>query len=160
MTLRIQPYQSSFYGDLVNFKLAEDQLQYTATPYDCLMIRKVELLEGKYPTVFSEDERAVGFFVLDISQDKMALTTNKNSILLRSLSIDSIYQGKGLGTKLMKMLPGYVKDVFTGIDEIVLCVNFGNRRALKIYEDTGYIDTGRVIEGSKGPQHVLHYPLV
>lgn len=157
MNLQIQPYQSSYYSALSQFEIPKEQLEFTASPYDCLILRKVELLTGKFPTVFLQDGIPVGFFVLDISEDKMSLTSNENSILLRSLSINLPYQGKGLGRSLMRMIPLYVKSVFHGVNEIVLSVNEKNTLAYKVYMSTGYLDNGEIVDEQTSPKHVLHY---
>nr|WP_307835692.1 GNAT family N-acetyltransferase [Elizabethkingia sp. ASV34] len=97
----------------------------------------------------------VGFFSLDFSSDLLTYSDNKNAVLLRALSINPKFQGKGIAKSAMIELPAFVKQNFPKVDEIAFGVNATNENAYKLYLKTGYQDSGKIYEGVKGPQHIM-----
>lgn len=89
-------YKPEDFIDLTNYTLDDEQSQFTAMPKATLEIIKEKNTGDKFPVSIFFNDKAVGFFVLDFGEDKFDLTENVNSTLLRSLSIDPEYQGKGV----------------------------------------------------------------
>lgn len=142
---------------LEKFHLTDEQLAFTLLP-------KVALKEAtddrnRYPVVITRDEIPVGFFVLHCGRDISEYSPNPEVMLLRSLSVDSPYQGKGVAKRAMMLVPAFVELYFPDIREIVLAVNYRNTVAKKMYLESGFIDTGTTREGKSGPQYLLHYNL-
>ena len=102
-----------------------------------------------------KNKAVIGFFALDYGEDKLNYTTNEAALLVRSLSINPKFQGKGYGTLAMQQLLIFVKDFFPTINELVLGVNRRNISAYKIYINIGYSDTGNIFVGRNGDQHIL-----
>lgn len=142
----------------LNYELDEIQAQFSALPKQAL-----ERIEARnqnddffaYPITIFYDERVAGFCVLDFGADKLALTDNADSVLLRSLSINPEFQGIGIGKSVMIVLDHFIKEHFKDCNEIVLSVNERNDLAFQIYLKTGYIFEGKKIEGRSGPQFVM-----
>lgn len=150
-------YQTRDLADL-DFQLDEIQSDYSALPK--LALERIEERNLNddffaYPvTVFAEGKIA-GFFVLDFGNDKFEFTAQSDSVLLRSLSINPKFQGKGIGTSVMNAIDVFVKEHFHDCREIVLSVNKRNISALEIYLKTGYHLTGKIKEGRSEPQLVM-----
>ncbi|WP_282630552.1 GNAT family N-acetyltransferase [Empedobacter sedimenti] len=147
--------ESIHHNALLNYTLPENQINFTALPeltFHRLKERKDN--HAKPITILLEAE-PIGFFVLDYGDDKLEMTNNKNSLLVRSLSINPQYQGKGYGKVAMNLVDGFVKDNFPTIDELVLAVNFNNKSAYDLYLKVGYIDDGSQREWVNGMQHLL-----
>jgi len=150
-------YQPKDLSEL-DFQLNEIQSHYSALPKSVL-----ERIEERnqnddffaYPITVFDNETIVGFFVLDFGDDKFEFTADAYSVLLRSLSINPEFQGKGIGTSVMIAIDDFVKDHFHDCKEIVLSVNERNISALEIYLKTGYHLTGKIKEGRSGPQLVM-----
>lgn len=142
----------------LNYELDEIQAQFSALPKQAL-----ERIEARnqnddffaYPITIFYDEKVVGFCVLDFGDDKLALTDNADSVLLRSLSINPEFQGNGIGKSVMIVLDHFINEHFKDCNEIVLSVNERNDLAFQIYLKTGYIFEGKKIEGRSGPQFVM-----
>lgn len=142
----------------LNYKLEEIQAQFSALPQQAL-----ERIEARnqnddffaYPITIFYDEKVAGFCVLDFGDDKLALTDNADSVLLRSLSINPEFQGIGIGKSVMIVLDHFIKEHFKDCNEIVLSVNERNDLAFQIYLKTGYIFDGKKIEGRSGHQFVM-----
>lgn len=142
----------------LNYELDEIQAQFSALPKQAL-----ERIEARnqnddffaYPITIFYDEKVAGFCVLDFGDDKLALTDNADSVLLRSLSINPEFQGIGIGKSVMIVLDQFIKEHFKDCNEVVLSVNERNDLAFQIYLKTGYIFEGKKIEGRSGPQFVM-----
>lgn len=148
-------YKSEDFEDLTSYSLDELQSQFTAMPKATLEIIKEKNTGDKFPVTIFYQDKAVGFFVLDFGEDKFELTENENSTLLRSLSINPDYQGKGIGKTSMIILSDFVKDSFPECDEIVLAVNFNNKSAYDLYLKCGFEDQDKTRQMSKGWQNLL-----
>jgi RimJ/RimL family protein N-acetyltransferase len=148
-------YKPEDFHDLTSYVLDEQQNQFTAMPKATLEIIEEKNTGDKFPITILYQDRAVGFFVLDFGEDKFELTENENSTLLRSLSINPKYQGKGIGKKAMIILADLIKLKFPECTEVVLAVNFNNRKAYDLYLECGFEDHGKTREMSKGQQNLL-----
>jgi ribosomal protein S18 acetylase RimI-like enzyme len=109
-------------------------------------------------TIF-EDGNPAGFFVLDFGKDKLELTDNVSSALIRSLSVNPQIQGRELGKSAMLKLDGFVRENFKDCDELVLAVNQQNESAYHIYLKAGYIYDGKTRIGRSGPQYLMYKKL-
>lgn len=145
--------QKDFPG--VSYTLDENQLQYTATAEQAL--KRIEERKDTlaFPITIFENDEPAGFFVLDFGKDKLELTENHNSMLLRSFSINPKRQGKGIGKAAMIQVDEFVRENFKDCDEIVLAVNQNNISAYELYLKVGYHYEGKTRIGRSGPQYLM-----
>ena len=140
---------------LLNYSLSEEQINFTALPEQTFQRLEERIDNDAKPITILLDDEPIGFFVLDYGEDKLDLTKNENSLLLRSLSINPAFQGKGFGKIAMNLVDDFVKENFPTINELVLAVNFLNKSAYDLYLKVGYIDDGSQREWINGMQHLL-----
>lgn len=145
--------QEDFSG--VNYTLDEEQQKYTSSAEKALQRIKERMDSKAFAVTVFEDEKPAGFFVLDFGEDKSEFTDNQNAVLLRSLSINPVLQGKGIGKAAMQKVDCFVKENFPDCNEIVLAVNQKNDSAYHIYVKTGYLYEGKTCIGRSGPQYVM-----
>ncbi|PJJ63103.1 GNAT family N-acetyltransferase [Chryseobacterium geocarposphaerae] len=143
----------------LRYVLDEKQSLYTSTAEQALERIKERGDDLAFPVSIFDDEKVAGFLVLDFGADKFDITDNPNSVLLRSLSINPEFQGKGIGKSAMLVTDEFVKKHFSTCDEIVLAVNQNNRLAYEIYLKTGYSYDGKMREGRSGPQYLMYKKL-
>ncbi len=143
----------------LRYVLDEEQSLYTSTAEQALERIKERGDDLAFPVSVFDDENVAGFLVLDFGADKFDITDNPNSVLLRSLSINPEFQGKGIGKSAMLATDEFVKKHFSTCDEIVLAVNQNNRLAYEIYLKTGYSYDGKMREGRSGPQYLMYKKL-
>ena len=139
----------------INYILSQEQLQFTASPENALQRIKDRNDGQKHPICILKNNQIVGFFVLDSSDDKKELTENSQSILLRSLSLNPEFQGKGIAKEAMILVPDFIKSHFPNYNEIVLAVNFQNAVAYQLYLKTNFVDEGKTMNGRNGLQYIL-----
>lgn len=108
------------------------------------------------PVVILDGNVPAGFFVLHAGPDALGDPGLEGYMLIRSLSVNPLFQGRGIGQQAMKLLPLFVKKFFPHIGELILLVNDGNDRASYVYKSAGYEDRGIRRQGPKGLQSVLH----
>ncbi|WP_294302822.1 N-acetyltransferase [uncultured Chryseobacterium sp.] len=139
----------------VNYTLDETQLQYTSSAANALKRINDRNAGLEFPVTIFDTEIPVGFFTLDFGGDKMELTDNPNSVLLRSLSINPEMQGKGIGKAAMIRIDDFIREHFRDCHEIVLAVNQNNVFAYRLYEKVGYRYEGKIRIGRSGPQYLM-----
>ncbi|MEY8761790.1 GNAT family N-acetyltransferase [Chryseobacterium tongliaoense] len=143
----------------VSYTLDENQSQYTSTAEQALQ-RIRERNDGKaFPLTIFDDREPAGFFVLDFGDDKLDLTDNENSVLVRSLSVNPQFQGKGVGKAAMIKIDDFIREHFKNCDEIVLAVNQNNSSAYHLYIKVGYQYDGKTRIGRSGPQYLMYKKL-
>ncbi|MDD2983890.1 MAG: GNAT family N-acetyltransferase [Crocinitomicaceae bacterium] len=152
--LSLIPYTSSHFIPL-SYQLNEEQAQFTTSIDDCINKRKDLEDNDKSIIVIQLDETPIGFFILDKGIDRLQLTENPKSLLMRSYSINPKYQGKGYGKKVMELMDDYIRQHYNSIEELVLSVNMKNQHAYHVYLKSGFQDTGSKITGIRGSQYVL-----
>ncbi|NIF07182.1 GNAT family N-acetyltransferase [Chryseobacterium sp. Tr-659] len=143
----------------LSYTLDEDQMRFTATVQHALMNISKRDDSDAFPVTIFEEGSPAGFFVLDFGNDKFELTDNKDSVLVRSLSVNPQLQGKGIGKTAMLKLDDFIRNHFKSCDEIVLAVNQKNDSAYHIYLKAGYLYEGKTRIGRSGPQYLMYKKL-
>ncbi len=158
--ITLVPYQASYFDALVSYDLDAQQANFALTPKQILSNPTIlaNPLRKQYCILYHENP--IGFFSLDLSDDRLIYTSNKPSILLRALSINPQFQGKGIAKAALLILPDFVQQHYPDINELVFGVNYENTVAYHLYLKTGYRDSGRTYQGVKGPQHCMVMDLV
>ncbi|MBT2642476.1 GNAT family N-acetyltransferase [Bacillus sp. ISL-41] len=142
---------------LSNYSLSEEQQRYTALPVDAL--QKCESEPDRHPIVILYGSQPAGFFVLHGWEGVKDFSENKEAILLRAYSINAEYQGKGIGSKSIKLLSPFVKKHFPKVNEVILAVNHANVVAQNVYKKGGFVDKGITAMGREGEMFLYHLEL-
>ncbi|HWI46907.1 MAG TPA: GNAT family N-acetyltransferase [Rummeliibacillus sp.] len=140
-----------------DYKLTEDQLRFTGSPKECIELSNEDADRSSILAI--EQEQIVTFFVLHKNEGVKPYSLNPDAILLRAFSTDARHQGKGYAKKALQLLPQFVKNNFSGIDEIVLAVNVANVAAQSLYKKCGFVDEGVRTMGEKGELIIMSYYL-
>jgi|GEM_PF-4499278 len=96
------------------------------------------------------------FFVkegaLDIGFDDKAL-------LIRSLAVNPLEQGKGFAFQAMNILPEFVNKHYPEVNKLVLIVNAKNMPAQKLYQKAGFVEHSSRLHEIHGVQLIYRYDL-
>jgi len=152
LSITLIPYNPDHRQAFKCYPLTPDQLEFTGHPLE--MLEKES--HSRTPVTIMAGNHIVGFFVLDIGDDRFIYTDNPRSILLRGFSIHPDNQGQGIAQKSIEALPTFIQQQFPQFDEVVLGVNERNEAARHVYIKAGFKDEGRRHLGSKGQQYALH----
>ncbi|TVT29393.1 GNAT family N-acetyltransferase [Salinicoccus cyprini] len=146
----LQHYNADHMNTLKKFQLPEDQERFTSMP---LEYENVDC--GQYRIVILNRGEPVGFFILDSSEKVASYTSNDSAMLLTSLLIDYQSQGKGFAKQALNRLGEFIRNEYPDCNGIVLSVNHKNVHARRLYEKTGFQDTGKTIGGPEGEQSIM-----
>ncbi|MFJ7647268.1 GNAT family N-acetyltransferase [Lysinibacillus sp. NPDC097279] len=155
--MQLYIFEDNFMHLIEQYQLTEEQLEFTGTPQECLELAKADA--NRHSILAIDEGKLVVFFVLHRNEGVKPYSNNENAILIRAFSTDNRHQGKGYAKKALMLLPEFVKEHFSGINEIVLAVNVKNEAAQGLYKKCGYIDKGERVMGIKGELIVMSYEL-
>ncbi|MHC6220392.1 GNAT family N-acetyltransferase [Arthrobacter sp. MMS24-S77] len=146
-------------GDVAVMELAAGQDDFVGDPFKMMLMGLED--ESRLPYVIEAAGAAVGVFTLQAGAATLAGWPDDDSAwLLRGFLIDQKCQGRGLGSlsaaaaareaqKLTARLGG-------GQAGVVLSVNERNPAAKAAYANAGFVETGRYLGGSAGPQWTMY----
>jgi len=154
--IKIVAYHRGYFTALTSYVLDDEQSRFSQIPKQVLNNPDITQNKKRFQYCILLDEQPAGFFSLDFSTDRFVYTDNRDAVLLRALSINPAFQGKGVAKSAMLQLPDFVKRHFPKTTEIVFGVNMENESAYQLYLKTGYLDSGNLYEGIKGPQRVMY----
>lgn len=142
----------------LNYILDEEQMQYTAlaaTALEKIGERNRNNDFHAKPITILDSGIPVGFFVLDFGTDKLELSQNQNSVLIRSLSVNPSQQGIGVAKNAMSKIPEFLKLYYPETNEMVLAVDEINTKAFSLYQKLGFVYEGKTRNGRSGLQKIL-----
>ncbi|MDQ0268141.1 GNAT family N-acetyltransferase [Cytobacillus purgationiresistens] len=148
--VKLEHFKNKFLDELNHFELSEEQLQFSSLPKDSL-----NNASGRHPIVITNYGRAVGFFLLHLSDRVKNYSSNPKALLLTALAINQKYQGKGFAKQGMLALPYLVKENFSTYNEVILVVDEKNLSAKWLYEKAGFKDTGERRNGRIGQEWLM-----
>lgn len=155
--MQLYIYNDSFKQHIEQYQLTAAQLEFTGTPQECIEISRED--DNRHDILAIEDGKLVVFFVLHRHEGVKPYADNEHAILIRAFSTDFHYQGQGYAKKALLLLPDFVKQQFSNVNEIVLAVNARNEAAQGLYKKCGYTDRGVRRMGIKGELIIMHYDL-
>ncbi|EGU4190318.1 GNAT family N-acetyltransferase [Vibrio parahaemolyticus] len=133
-------------------RLADEQVKFAGTADEFLSSGN----ETTHLHIIKNDDVVVGFFKLDIAYSFNYEFCPPDGLGLRSFAIDIDSQGKGLGTKSVKVLLSYIKAYYSEFNWVYLTVNCKNPSAKACYENGGFENTPeQYLGGLAGPQHIM-----
>ena len=144
-------YDKKYFETLNKIHLPEEQLYFTQTPMEAM-----ELLSDPdcKLILMLHDSVCVGYFILHKNDGPAKFGFDNNALLIRSLAVDSLVQGKGLAFQGMKALPEFVQENFEGINKLVLIVNNKNIPAQGLYKKLGFMEHSSIQNPVRGLQFV------
>ncbi|UTR10093.1 GNAT family N-acetyltransferase [Evansella sp. LMS18] len=152
--LALSHFKEEYLDALNSFELPEEQVQFTALPG-----KYKDVDEGQHRIVILNGTKPVGFFLLHSTERVKEYSDNPQAMLLTSLSVNQIEQGKGYAKQAMLLLRKFVKAEVPHCDEIVLAVNHKNIAAQKLYLKAGFEDTGKRKIAPIGEQFIMNLKL-
>lgn len=156
MTLRrVEPGDTGLRAALMRHVLPADQAGFALPARDTLPLADAD--PGRTSVAILDGDLPVGMFQLDRGGFLPEITDRvEATLLLRAFYIAPEHQGRGLATRAVAAVAGFVREEFPGVDRVLLTVNHGNPAAIRCYLRGGFTDTGAdYLGGRRGPQDVL-----
>ena len=150
--LTIERLHPSHEASVLAIQLSDEHIKFASTP--CTFLSDPAPAVDKH--IIRNNDDIIGFFKLDLGYSQEHVFCSDSDLGFRTLALDSRYQGKGLGSQCMKLLPLYVAEQYPEFEFIYLTVNCKNMAALACYQKGGFADTGKLyLSGPAGPQHIM-----
>ncbi|EIJ6618221.1 GNAT family N-acetyltransferase [Vibrio parahaemolyticus] len=150
--LTIERLNESHIDAIRAVSVEDEQLRFAGTAEEFLQ----DGSDTAHLHVIKHHHSIVGFFKLDIAYSESYPFCPPDGIGLRFFVIDKAQQGKGLGTKAVKALFGYLKLSYPSFSSIYLTVNYQNPAAKACYLKGGFEEsTEPYLGGPAGPQSIM-----
>ncbi|MDQ0032069.1 GNAT family N-acetyltransferase [Arthrobacter bambusae] len=146
-------------GDVATMGLAAGQEDFVGDPFKMMLMGLED--ESRLPYVIEAAGAAVGVFTLQAGAATLAGWPDDHSAwLLRGFLIDQASQGRGLGSLSAAAAAREARNLTArlggGQAGVVLSVNERNPAAKAAYARAGFLQTGRYLGGSSGPQWTMY----
>ncbi|GAA3278156.1 GNAT family N-acetyltransferase [Paenarthrobacter aurescens] len=146
-------------GAVAELAVEAQQRDFVGDPLRMMLISLEE--ESRFPYVIESGGAAVGVLTLQTGAATLAGWPDDVSVwLLRGFLIDSKSQGRGLGTLAARAAVEEARRLTVrlggGQAGVVLSANERNPAALSAYSKAGFVDSGRYMGGSAGPQRTMY----
>ena len=149
--VKILEYQTEHFADLTSYTLPEEQAMFSRIPAEVLNNPRIDDETDRFYYTIMYNDKAVGFFLLEFAHDRWYKPQDETAALLRSLTLNPEFQGRGIARNIQIAKRKRKPDV----KEIAFGVNFKNTSAYQMYLKAGYQDSGESFDGPKGPQHIM-----
>lgn len=147
--ITIQPVDAVNREAVIALTVDEKQSRFIETNAESLR----EMIEDtKYnwqSFAFYEGERAVGFMMVG------AENQSERYVWLDRFMIDQYEQGKGVGTKCLRMAVEFIQTQYD-VDDIILSLHQENEAAKRFYAKNGFVDSGLIDEWNGEAIWVYH----
>ncbi|MBR3320616.1 MAG: GNAT family N-acetyltransferase [Exiguobacterium sp.] len=147
--ITIQPVDAVNREAVIALTVDEKQSRFIETNAESLR----EMIEDtKYnwqSFAFYEGERAVGFMMVG------AENQSERYVWLDRFMIDQYEQGKGVGTKCLRMAVEFIQTLYD-VDDIILSLHQENEAAKRFYAKNGFFDSGLIDEWNGEAIWVYH----
>lgn len=146
-------------GEIKTLVLDAEQEQFAGAVdavFDALQSSPYRDLE--HPFAIIVRDQPVGFFIL---REKQALPdwAPRNAVTLHSFRIARPCQGLGYGKAGVALALAWIRRERPGVVQLMLAVNARNLPARSLYLNSGFADTGAIVHGPIGDQHILSFDL-
>ena len=147
--ITIQPVDAVNREAVIAMTVDEKQSRFIETNAESLR----EMIEDtKYnwqSFAFYEGERPVGFMMVG------AENQSERYVWLDRFMIDQNEQGKGVGTKCLRMAVEFIQTLYD-VDDIILSLHQENEAAKRFYAKNGFVDSGLIDESNGEAIWVYH----
>jgi ribosomal protein S18 acetylase RimI-like enzyme len=134
------------------------QRRYSGVPVETLP--SAERDPGQCAVAILADGVPAGFFVLHGGTGAGRFVRPRGELLLRAFFVDAAWQGRGVGSRALALLPTFVRALDASVTRVVLTVNVENATALHTYRRAGFVDTGEQYHRpGGGAQYVMELVL-
>ena len=144
-------YDEKYLDALNNIRLTEEQQRFTQNPME--VIEFLSDSDCRLMLILCDDV-CVGYFALHKNGGPAKFGFDDNALLIRSLAVNPLEQGKGLAFQGMRALPKFVEKNFKGINKLVLVVNKKNIPAQRLYKKLGFVEHSTIKNEIHGLQFI------
>ncbi len=148
--LRLIEVNEQNWPDIVRLTVDDDQKAFLDSPLGILARGYVYRASRAQVIGIADDDTVIGVaLVKDLDEEPACYD-------LQQFMIDRRYQGRGFGTEALRMILAELEKE-RKYDCVEVCVKREDKAALRVYEKTGFTDTGYVDEDAPGSLNLMYY---
>ena len=150
--ISIEKYHAKWGKQVNSLSVRPEQVDFTVSDIAALLSVLNPL---EHPCLILKDNYVVGFFLLDLAYSDTYHFADK-AIGIRSLLIDQYFQGQGIASDAINLIPSYANVYYPEFNCLQLTVNCRNKAAFECYRKCGFETlTNLYLGGPAGPQYVI-----
>lgn len=136
--IRIEPIDKNNWEDAFSISVQKSQEKLVPSVIESLAFAYIKPWDEAFdPYILYTDDKAFGFFYLSYTPN------STNNYWIGGFQIDKEYQGIGLGTKSLKRIVEFIRELHGQCEVISLTIEKSNVHAKKLYEKLGFINQNR-----------------
>ena len=148
--LRLIEVNEQNWPDIVRLTVDDDQKAFLDSPLGILARGYVYRASRAQVIGIADDDTVIGVaLVKDLDEEPACYD-------LQQFMIDRRYQGRGFGTEALRMILAELEKE-RKYDCVEVCVKRKDKAALRVYEKTGFTDTGYVDEDAPDSLNLMYY---
>ncbi|MFJ4208223.1 GNAT family N-acetyltransferase [Paenarthrobacter sp. NPDC089675] len=146
-------------GEVARMGVSAGQRDFVGDPLRMMLVGLED--DSRFPYVIESEGAQVGVLTLQYGAASLAgWADDASAWLLRGFLIDVAYQGRGMGSLAAAAAVDEARKLALRLggaeSGVVLSVNERNPAAQKVYANAGFVDSGRYLGGSSGPQRTMY----
>lgn len=147
--ITIQPIDAVNRDAVIALTVDEKQSRFIETNAESLQEMDKDIKFNWKSYAFYEGEQSVGFMMVG------AENQTERYVWLDRFMIDRKKQGKGVGTKCLRMAVEFIQTQYD-VDDIILSLHQENEAAKRFYAKNGFVDSGLIDEWNGEAIWVYH----
>ncbi|MDE0563716.1 GNAT family N-acetyltransferase [Exiguobacterium sp. B2(2022)] len=147
--ITIQPVDAVNRETIIALSVDEKQSRFIETNAESLQEMVEDTKYNWQSYAFYDGERPVGFMMVG------AENQTERYVWLDRLMMDQNEQGKGVGTKCLRMAVEFIQTQYD-VDDIILSLHQENEAAKRFYAKNGFVDSGLIDEWNGEAIWVYH----
>lgn len=155
---RWQSLSPSQQAAVLTLSVTAQQIEFAGTVEHSVQVCQADQADEIAGLAIIEAGSVVGFLLLKRGASAPAWA-GVTAVVVSAMRIDTLQQGKGLGSAALRAVPGWLAEHWPGATELILSVDEENRLARNAYAKAGFVDLGKKEEGRIGWVRYMARPL-
>lgn len=154
--IKLRRMTADYLAQIDTLTVHAEQVRFVGTMEDIL----VNVDACTHPHCIVENERVVGFFLIDTTYGYAFDFAPEGCLGLRAFFISELFQGRGYGKQAVALLPEYLHHEYPTYSDLYFTVNCQNLVAIHCYQTDRICDTRQIYDGGpSGPQRIMRLTL-
>lgn len=156
MDIALQPLSLSDFSFIAHLHLEPDDEAFAGGSMKAIFdaLRASRHPDAEHPFAIVAEDVPVGFLLLR-EQGALPQWAHQGVVTLHMLRVGRAYQGRGYAKAALTLAADWIARCRPGVRHLMLTVNKRNDRAIALYLQCGFVDTGEVHQGRLGAQIVF-----
>jgi len=139
-------------------RVTSEQVQYAGTVEAAVAQCEAEESSEVLGLAVVAGGAVVGFLLLKLGS-KAPQWVPSQAAVIGAMRVSVEYQGQGIGTRALEVLPAWVQQHCPAIQSLVLSVDEENTAAMRSYAKAGWVDQGTRVQGRIGWVRYMSRPV-